>query len=46
MFAKVWKVVLKDLLEKLKGFLDLTFIEAIEGHNWVLSDHIAEGDEG
>lgn len=35
----------KDLFKELEDFLNLTFIESVEWHNWILGYHIAESDE-
>jgi hypothetical protein len=37
--------MLEYLFEELESFLDLALIEAVEGHDRVLSDHVAEGDK-
>jgi hypothetical protein len=40
------QVVLEHLLEQLEDLFHLAIVEAVEGHDWVLGDHVAEGNEG
>ena len=43
--TQIRQVVLEYLFEQLKYLSDLTFIKAVEGHNRIFSDHVAEGYE-